>query len=52
MAVNKRAHRPHPHFGKVECRDRGVQGPGSGSGSVGDYLHDEVGVEGDADPFQ
>ncbi len=27
-------------------------GPGYGSGGMGGYIHDEVGVEGHADPFQ
>ena len=30
----------------------GGRGPGYGSGGVGGYVHDEVGIEGDADPFQ
>ena len=39
-----------PLFGRVECRERSAHAPGSSS--VRGYLYDEVGVEGDADPFQ
>jgi hypothetical protein len=28
------------------------RGPGYGSGGVGGYVHDELGIEGYADPFQ
>jgi hypothetical protein len=30
----------------------GGRGPGYGSGGVGGYIHEEVGIEGHADPFQ
>lgn len=30
----------------------GRRGPGYGSGGVGGYIHDELGIEGHADPFQ
>ena len=28
------------------------RGPGYGSGGVGGYIHDQLGIEGHADPFQ